>query len=269
MRLSRRARAGAGGIRAAWLALALALVPACVDKPTEHRVRANAFLRAGDADAALAEIERGLTQDDDNLALLILKGKALFELERYDEAKAAYEAAVRAGAGADKELGEAHLGLAIIALRESRYAEARQSFEKLVTINGDDADARMNLARICLQLGDLECAVKHGEEAGHLRGQSEDVLFTLGRIYVTAKKYDEAEKTFNHICQVVPKAASCPYGVALVAAQRGDHERALAKLKEAIDRKLPNPDQLAADPMLAPIKDNPAFAKLVAQATGG
>lgn len=247
------------------LALSLAL-GGCVDKPTEHRVRANAYLRAGDANKALEEIELGLKLSQEDLSLVILKGKALFELERYDEAKAAYEKALTLGK--NEELSEAHLGLAILAMRSKTWDQARKHFKALVDLNKKDGDARINLARVCLQMKDMECALEHGVEAGHLRGKSEDVLFTLGRIYVAAKKYDEAEKTFNHICEVVPKAASCPYGVALVAAQKGDQKRALSKLQEAVERKLPNPDKLADDPMLAPLKDNPGFAKLVKKAKG-
>lgn len=240
----------------------------CVDKPTEHRVRANAYLRAGETDKALEEIEAGLKADADDAALLIMKGKALFELKRYDEAKLAYDEAI--GSGVEEgSLGEAHLGLAMIAMRQEKFDEARTQFQKLVALNGKDADARLNLARVCLQLEDMKCALEHGEEAGHLRGSSEDVLFTLGRIYVTAKKYDEAEKTFEHICEVVPGASSCPYGVALVAAQRGDEQKAYVKLKEAIDKKLPAPDKLAEDPLLAPLKDDEKFKKLAQQATEG
>jgi tetratricopeptide (TPR) repeat protein len=249
-------------------ALAVTTVSACVDKPTEHRVRANAYLRNGDAQKALEEIERGLALEDKSLSLLVLKGKALFELERYEEAKAAYELAMSIGAASPEQLGEAHLGLAMIGMRGKDWPAARKSFEALVGLNAKDGDARINLARICLQMEDLPCALEHGEEAGHLRGRSEDVLFTLGRIYVAAKRFDEAEKTFNHICEVTPNAASCPYGVALVAAQKGDSEKALAKLKEAVDKKLPNPDKLAEDPMLAPLKDAPGFAELVAAAKG-
>ena len=43
----------------------------------------------------------------------------------------------------------------------------------------------------------------------------------------------------------------------------------MKKLQEAIDRKLPNPDKLADDPMLAPLKDNAEFVKLVAATKGG
>lgn len=256
-------------IAAATLACSLAFVSGgCIDKPTEHRVRANAYLRAGEADKALEEIEAGLKIDGKDAALLIMKGKALFELSRYDESKLAYESAI-AGGVEKGSVGEAHLGLAMIALRKDDYAEAKTQFSTLVELNGKDADAHINLARVCLQLEDMECAVKHGEEAGHLRGSSEDVLFTLGRIYVTAKKLDEAEKTFQHICEVVPGASSCPYGVALVAAQRGDKDKAYAKLEEAISKKLPSPDKLADDPLLAPLKGDEKFEKLARKAAGG
>ncbi|HHH28870.1 MAG TPA: tetratricopeptide repeat protein [Polyangiaceae bacterium] len=256
-------------IAAAALASVMAIgLSGCIDKPTEHRVRANAYLRAGEAEKALEEIEAGLKLDAKNAALLIMKGKALFELSRYDESKLAYQAALDSGVEKGS-LGEAHLGLAMIAMRKDDYAEARTQFTTLVELNGKDADARINLARVCLQLKDMECAVKHGEEAGHLRGSSEDVLFTLGRIYVTAKKYDEAEKTFQHICEVVPGASSCPYGVALVAAQRGDKDKALAKLEEAISKKLPAPDKLADDPLLAPLKGDEKFEALARKAAGG
>jgi len=239
----------------------------CIDKPTEHRVRANAYLRAGEADKALEEIEAGLKADAKDAPLLIMKGKALFELSRFDEAKLAYQAAIDTGVEKGS-LGEAHLGLAMIAMRKEKFDDAKTQFEALVDLNAKDADAHLNLARICLQLEDMACAIEHGEEAAHLRGNSEDVLFTLGRIYVTAKKYDDAVKTFEHICEVVPGASSCPYGVALVAAQRGDKDKAYAKLEEAIAKKLPSPDKLADDPLLAPLKDDEAFKKLARKAAG-
>ncbi len=256
-------------LRTLVVAASLSLAGGCVDKPTEHRVRANAYLRGGDAEKALTEIDAGLGHAPKDVSLLILKGKALFELERYPEAKAAYDAAIDAGETlGDKALTEAYLGRAMVAMRQEDYATARAGFHKLVEIDGKNSHARINLARICLQLDDLDCALTHGVEAGHLQGDSEEVLFTLGRIYTVAKKYDEAEKTFQHICEVVPGAASCPYGVALVAAQRGDKERALDKLREAIQRKLPNPDKLGDDPLLATLKGDPGFDALAKSAGG-
>ncbi len=246
------------------VAAALASAAAgCVDPSTEHRVRANAYLRAGEAQKALGEVDAGLAKRPEDTPLLVLRGKALFELERYEDARAAYRKAI-AGGKDDKTLGEAHLGLAMAALRLADAKEARSELEALVRLAPEDGDAQLNLARVCLQSKDLDCAVAHGEAAGHVRGSSEEVLFTLGRIYATAKKLDEAEKTFAHICDVAPSAASCPYGLALVAAQRGDKDRAAAKLREALARKLPNPDKIGDDALLAPLADDPRFKEIVA-----
>ena len=54
--------------------------------------------------------------------------------------------------------------------------------------------------------------------------------------------------------------------IALVAAQKGDKDKALAKLGEAIDRKLPNPDKVAEDALFAPLADDARFKDLVAKA---
>src|SRR3569832_1643836 len=69
----------------------------CKDKSAAHRTRANAFLRGGDAAAALKECDDGLAAKPDNLPLLILKGKALFELDRMDDARDAYARALTVG----------------------------------------------------------------------------------------------------------------------------------------------------------------------------
>ena len=53
----------------------------------------------------------------------------------------------------------------------------------------------------------------------------------------------------------------------MVAATTGDKPRALAKLKEAIDRKVPDPARIPSEPAFASIKDDPAFVALVASAT--
>jgi tetratricopeptide (TPR) repeat protein len=254
-------------LRSLALPLALTLATAaCIDPATEHRVRANAYLRGGDAQKALDEVDVGIGKRPKDVSLHVMRGKALFELGRYADARAAYRAAIAASPTQDRSLSEAHLGLAMASLRENDTAEARREFEALVKLDERDADARLNLARVCLQIGDRACALEQAEAAAHVRGSSEDVLFTLGRIYVVADKLDEAQKTFDRIAEVVPNASSAPYGLALVAARRGDKDGAIAKLGEAIARKLPNPDKLAEDPLLAPLRDEPRFKELADKA---
>jgi tetratricopeptide (TPR) repeat protein len=268
----RRTAPGRRPSRPAPLAIAVLLgflLAGCVDRATEHRVRANAFLRGGDAASAVRECDLGLERTQDDSGLLVLRGKALFELDRLDEARGSYERALSAGKAKnqpDEAFAEAYLGLGIIASRQKSWQAAREQFESLVRINDKDATSHLNVARTCLELKDVACALSHGETAGKLRGNDEGVLYTLGSIYLAAGKTNEAELTFQHICEVLPNAASCPYGVALVAARTGDKPRALERLRQAVERKIPNPGQMALEPGFASLKDDPEFLELVAKA---
>ncbi|MEZ4300951.1 MAG: tetratricopeptide repeat protein [Polyangiaceae bacterium] len=253
----------------ALFALLLSLSQAgCLEKSSEHRIRANAFLRGGDAASAVNECDLGLAIKKDDVALLILKGKALFELDKQDESKSAYERALEAGDGQDKRgLIEAHMGLAMIASRAGDWKVARHHFEQIVEADGGrNAASQLNVARACVSLKDMECALSHAELAGRIANRDEATLYTLGTVFLSADKPAEAEKTFERICEVVPGAASCPYGIAMCAAKTGDKPRALAKLKEAIDRKVPDPGKIADEQSFASLKDDPEFKKLVAEA---
>jgi tetratricopeptide (TPR) repeat protein len=252
-------------------AVALALVGAlsgCVERSTEHRIRANALFKSGDYREALVECDRGLEAKPEDAGLWVIKGKTAFELGDFPTARAAYEQAVSRGERKrGVNLADAYLGLAIIATREHKWEDARREFSHLLELNPTDGTSHANLARVNLELGKVPEAVQHAEEAARSRGADEQVLFTLGKVYLAASRPDDAQKTFEHICEVIPSSASCPYGLALVALQKDDTHLALLKLKEAVDRKIPHPDQLADDPALARLKQSPEFSSIVAAAS--
>ena len=258
-----------------WVALATAGVlgagaslGGCVERSTEHRIRANALFKMGEYQQALAECDRGLEQKSEDASLWVLKGKTAFELGDLAQARAAYTRAIETGRERRGVfLGDAYLGLAITATREKKWDEAREQFLRLLELNPSDGASHANLARVDLELGKVEEAVHHAEEAARTRGSDEQVLFTLGKVYLAAGRTADAEKTFQHICEVVPSASSCPYGLALVALAKDDTATALAKLREAIDRKIPHPDKLAGDPALARLANNPDFQSLAAAAS--
>jgi tetratricopeptide (TPR) repeat protein len=234
----------------------------------EHRIRANALFKSGDYREALVECERGLEAKPEDVGLWVIKGKTAFELGDFAIARAAYKEAISRGQGhRGVFLADAYLGLAIIATREQKWEEAREGFSRLLELNPADGTSHANLARVDLELGKVAEAVEHAEAAARSRGADEQVLFTLGKVYLAASRPDDAQKTFEHICEVVPTSASCPYGLALVALDKNDTHLALAKLKEAVDRKIPNPDKLANDPALARLRESPEFVSLAAAAS--
>jgi tetratricopeptide (TPR) repeat protein len=255
------------------LPVALALLcglSGCVERSTEHRIRANALFKSGEYREALAECDRGIEAKPDDASLWVLKGKTAFELADLEQARTAYTRAVLLGKGRHGVfLGDAYLGLAVISTREEKWDDARQQFSHLLELNPNDGSSHANLAKVDLELGKIDEAVQHAEEAARTRGGDEQVLFTLGKVYLAAGRSDDAQKTFEHICDVVAQSASCPYGLALVALQKNDAPAALAKLKEAVDRKIPHPEKLADDPALARLKHDPEFVALAASAAAG
>jgi tetratricopeptide (TPR) repeat protein len=244
----------------------LALV-GCVNQSTERRVRANAYFRGGQYAEALKECDLGLAGKPDDVGTLILRAKSLFELVRLREAKADYERALALGEGRKGTyVGDAYLGLAVIASREEDWKEARGEFEKLLQTDPDDVGTRTNLARVCLELGDLAEAEEHAQVAVALPGRDEAALFTLGRVLLAEGKLDLAKSTFARISAVNPRASSAPYGMAMVAAKKGDRDTALERLGQAVALKVPNPREIPLDPAFASLTSDPEFVRLVAQA---
>jgi tetratricopeptide (TPR) repeat protein len=247
---------------------ATASLTGCVERSTEHRIRANALFKMGEYRQALAECDRGLEAKSDDASLWVLKGKTAFEVGDLAQARAAYTRAVEFGRERRGVfLGDAYLGLAVIATRERKWDDAREQFLRLLELNPSDGSSHANLARVDLELGKIDEAVHHAEEAARTRGNDEQVLFTLGKVYLAAGRVIDAEKTFRHIGEVIPNSASCPYGLALVALANGDTGGALGKLREAVDRKIPHPEKLAEDPALARLAQHPEFLSLAAAAS--
>jgi Flp pilus assembly protein TadD len=130
-----------------------------------------------------------------------------------------------------------------------------------------DVGTHTNLARVCLEQGDLAAAEEHAKAAVALRDQDEAALFVLGKVMLAEGKLDEATATFARIAASNGRASSAPYGTAMVLARRGDKAGALAKLQEATALKVPNPQEIADDPAFASMKDDPAFSRIVTLAS--
>lgn len=78
-----------------------------------------------------------------------------------------------------------------VAVRAKRMPAARAYFERLATLNGNDADAHNNLAMVLISLGEFPVAEQHARQAYALAPGAAGVLDTLGWALVKGGKPEE------------------------------------------------------------------------------
>jgi len=109
------------------------------------------------------EVVRTIAQSPEEPGdLLLYRGLALAHLQRWEEAKAAFEAG-RAKAPGDPRF---RIELAGIAYREKRFAVAKEDLRRALAMNPKDEYANNFLASIYFQEGNLEAALKYWNRAG-------------------------------------------------------------------------------------------------------
>ncbi len=113
------------------------------------------------------EIIRLLPRDDpgDSAELDLYRGLALAELQRWDEANAAFEA------GREKEPRSKRflLELAGVAYKQKNFPEAKQDLKGALALDPDDGYARNFLATLYFLDGNLEAALQHWNRSGKPR----------------------------------------------------------------------------------------------------
>ena len=85
-----------------------------------------------------------MTIEERNSGALNLRGRALMELGRFEEA----EASLRRALDADALNAAAHNNLGILYVRSRRRDEARREFENALKINPELSEAKRNLEQL-------------------------------------------------------------------------------------------------------------------------
>jgi tetratricopeptide (TPR) repeat protein len=123
--------------------------------PVALGARGAALLRLGRASEALVDFERVLSSQPANLSARAGRSLALFNLERWDESRIAFEALV----GSSTEFPIAFFYLGIIYDRLSRSGDARLSYERFLTV-ADKETMAAEMERAELRLSVLRRQIK-------------------------------------------------------------------------------------------------------------
>lgn len=153
-------------------------VAALVNRAQMLQVHGRAAEAVADLDAAMAAAppeDAGNPHAPANRTLLTFalhntRGNALAALERWDEADTAFRVALDIALADEPRLAaQAYSGLALVAHRTGDRTGAREQFRLARELYGDDAaaaaTAEQNLARLAIEVGDLEEAARRFEAA--------------------------------------------------------------------------------------------------------
>ncbi|MCB9526667.1 MAG: protein kinase [Myxococcales bacterium] len=158
------------------------------------------------------------------------------EKERYAEAELAYRKAM----ALDPKDPKSPSNLAIVFRRSRRLADALVAIEQALSIDPDFPNALANLAVIHRHRGDyraslepLERLIKQGEKGGSLNHLA---LRSRARTLWALGDFAQAEADVEAVLAVEKSSRQTLAVAGLCAAARGDLERALASLTQAIEQ---------------------------------
>jgi tetratricopeptide (TPR) repeat protein len=104
----------------------------------------------------------------------------------------------------DPASSEALTGLANIYTRGNRFLDAQRVLEKIVALHPDDAPARLQLGRVLSLMGNHDDAIASVQAASKLEPGNPKIQRELANLYMSAKKYDQAEAAYRSLLSGKP-----------------------------------------------------------------
>ena len=142
----------------------------------------------------------------------------------------------RASSVAPKELADAWATVGVMAARQGRRDEAEDRLKRALTLDPDNAVARVALAAVQCDLKHCADAVEPLRKLVAAQPKSVDARLALVRALVETNEAPEAATTLAPAVKDAPKSAAVLYwqGRVLLAQARPDRDQALQRFKDAI-----------------------------------
>ena len=155
---------------------------------------------------AAAAFEEAVKISQPNWGYFFNLGLAYKKMDKKDEAIAAFRKAAELNSesySSNKELAEA-LG------RGGAFEEAKAYFQKAVELSPDDPDAHYNLGACLTNTGESEAAQAHFQKAVDLKPDYADAYYQLGTIFIGQNKVPEAVQSLEKFLELAPDHEKAP-----------------------------------------------------------
>jgi tetratricopeptide (TPR) repeat protein len=198
----------------------------------------------GSLDDAIRRYRIARTLRPDYVAVPVNLGNIFLELNRLDEAKESFSAALQL----DKNNPAAHYGLGQVALASRSYAEAIGHFDATLAQVPSANRVHYSLAMAYRGLGDLEKAKAHLAQQGSVGVRVSDPLvdglqdliegervhLARGKVAFEARRYAEAAVEFRKAVAASPRNVAARINLGVTLSQLGDAQGAAEQFEEAI-----------------------------------
>ena len=181
-------------------------------------------------DEAIAAYREALRSSPEYALAWYNLGVIYGKLYRYDEAIAAYREALRINpefAEAWNNLGTTYDGL-------DRYDEARAAYLEALRIDPEFAEAWYNLGITYYELGRHDETIAAFREAVRTNPEGADAWYNLGFIYSELDRYDEAIVPFREALRINPEDAVAWNNLGDAYDKLGRYDEAIATFREAL-----------------------------------
>lgn len=185
------------------------------------------YYKTTDPDKALTLID-GLPAD--NADRYMLQGEILLQLDRSDEAIAAYEMA--SSLSPEAPLPHIEKGWALY-FGDADFTECEAAFMKAVEVAPADASGHLNLATFYAYKGHTRAAVSEIEKCLPLAGTNADTHSRIGAAYSLAGRYNDAIEAYRTAITLAPGDADARCGLAAAYSEMRMHDAAADELAQA------------------------------------
>lgn len=179
------------------------------------------YISALDYDKARKVLEDMVSKDPASSAGYHYLAKLYRELKYFDKSLAAYGKALEI-----KWFGALALEAASLYEEQKRYDEAIGMYNKILQSDSTDENAVSRLVRIYLELGQDEEAIGVLRELRKYVMDTQKVDFSIGRVLLEQKKYDEAIALFSKMLDMYPDFELARSVIALAYYEKGDRAQA-------------------------------------------
>lgn len=188
------------------------------------------------------------------------RGEKLRKSQRYEEAIAAYDKAIKI----KPDYSEAWYAKAYSLYQWRRYEEAITAYEQVIKLHPDDGDSWYYRGWMLGELQRYEEAIRSYEQAVKIDPNVSEYWFFQGNILYQLQRPEEASASYDKAIQLQPNYAEAWYNKACCYAVQGNVSLAIETLHHAIELKPERfREEARTDSCFDAIRENQLFKNLL------